>query len=416
MKKNRTIEIMSPAGSYESLMAAIQGGADSVYFGVEQLNMRARSSANFTLDDLIKISKICQDNNVRSYITLNTIIYDRDISLVKSVVDKAKENNISAIIASDHAVFNYTNKVGMEVHVSTQCNISNIEAVKFYAKFSDVMILARELSLEQVAAIIKAIEKEQIKGPSGELVRIEIFAHGALCMSISGKCYLSLHSHNASANRGSCFQDCRREYIVKDKEEGHELLIDNEYIMSPKDLCTIGFLNKIIKTGVDILKIEGRGRSPDYVKTVTQCYREAVDSCFTGTYSAGKIKRWEKTLSTVFNRGFWDGYYLGKKMGEWTETYGSQAIKRKIYIGRGIKYFDKVKVGEFKVETNSLSKGDQVLITGPTTGVIQSDVKEIRIDDTAVERVIKGDVFSMPVPEKVRASDKLYKFVPAVRT
>lgn len=410
MKSNKNIEIMSPVGSYESLMAAIQAGADSVYFGIEHLNMRARSSNNFTLDDLTKISEICRKHDIRSYITLNTILYDHDIILMKSIVDKAKENNIDAIIASDHAVLAYAKKAGVHAHISTQANISNAETVEFYANYADVMVLARELSLKQVDAIVDSIEKEQIKGPFGKLVQVEIFAHGALCMAVSGKCYLSLHSHNASANRGTCFQNCRREYIVTD-ETGNELLIDNEYIMSTKDLCTIGFIDKIIKAGVSILKIEGRGRSADYVYTTTQCYREAVDACHNGGYTDNKISEWKNKLSSVFNRGFWDGYYLGRKMGEWNDQYGSKATKRKIYLGKGIKYFKKVKIGEFKIETKRLHLGDEILITGPTTGVIQTTVKELRVDDKVVDNVTKGDTFSIPVNNIIRNSDKLYKII-----
>ncbi len=403
------MEVMAPVGSYEALSAALKAGADSVYFGIEQLNMRARSSINFTLDDLQKISDICKENNVRSYITLNTIMYDHDLQLMRSIVDKAKECDITAIIASDHAVMNYARKAGMPVHISTQANISNIETVEFYSMFADVMVLARELSLMQVKAITKEIKRRGITGPGGELVKIEIFAHGALCMAISGKCYLSLHAHNSSANRGACAQDCRKQYIVTEKEEGTEFLIDNEYIMSAKDLCTIDFLDKIADAGVSVIKIEGRGRSADYVYTTTKCYREAVDSIAEGTYTSGKIKRWKDELATVYNRGFWDGYYLGRKMGEWSDTYGSKATKRKVFIGKGVNYFKKVKVAEFKLETKYLRVGDEILITGPTTGVIKTKVKELRLEDKPVEQVNKGDNFSMPLDEIIRPSDKLYR-------
>ena len=408
---SKDIEIMSPVGSYESLMAAIQGGADSVYFGIENLNMRARSSNNFTLDDLVKISDICKENNIKSYITLNSVIFDKELPLMKSIVDAAKENGITAIIASDLSVIQYASSVGMEVHISTQCNITNIEAVRFYSHFADVMVTARELNLNQVAVIIKTIQEKQITGPSGNLVKIEIFAHGALCMAVSGKCYLSLDNFNYSANRGSCLQPCRRPYIVKDKESGIELEIDNEYIMSPKDLKTIDFLDKILNAGVRVLKIEGRGRSPEYVKTVTQCYREAVDAYFDGTYNKKSINIWNKKLKTVYNRGFWDGYYLGRKMGEWTESYGSQATKKKIYIGKITNYFTKLKVAEIKIETGTLSLGDEIHIIGPTTGIYEDTVKEIRVDLKNVETTKKGDTCSIPVNIFLRRSDKIYKFV-----
>lgn len=404
---------MSPAGSYESLMAAINAGAGSIYFGVEQLNMRARSANNFTLDDLAKISGICRNYNIKSYLTLNTILYDHDISLMKKITDAAKKEGISAIIASDHAVLNYAKKTGLEVHISTQANVSNIDTVEFYSSFADVIVLARELSLKQVESITRQIQKRKIKGPGGELIKVEIFAHGALCMAVSGKCYMSLHSHFASANRGACIQNCRRNYIVTDKDEGIEFEIDNEYIMSAKDLCTIDFLDKILNAGVTVLKIEGRGRSSDYVHTTTKCYREAIDSLHDGTYSSEKISSWKNQLATVFNRGFWEGYYLGKKMGEWNNTYGSKATEQKIYVGKGLKYFDKINVGEFLLETNSLSVGDEILITGPTTGVIKTKVNELRVNNFSTEKVKKGELFSLPVSEKIRPSDKVYKVVSA---
>ena len=407
----KQVEIMSPVGSYESLMAAIQGGAGSVYFGIEQLNMRAKSSNNFTLNDLVKISNICKENNIRSYITLNTIIYDDELPLMKSIVDAAKANNITAIIASDISVIQYAGSVGMEVHISTQTNITNIEAIEYYSKFADVIVTARELNLGQVAAITKEIEERQIKGPSGKLVQIEVFVHGALCMAVSGKCYLSLDNFNYSANRGECLQPCRREYIVRDKDNEFELEIDNKYIMSPKDLNTIGFLDKILKAGVGIFKIEGRGRSPEYVKTVTACYKEAVQAYFNGNYNKENIEKWNERLKTVYNRGFWDGYYLEQKLGEWTERYGSQATKRKIYIGKITNYFTKIKVAEVKIETHSLSVGDEIKILGPTTGVHEDTVKEIRVDLKNVEKTIKGDICSIPVNSLVRRSDKLYKVI-----
>jgi len=405
------IEVMAPAGSYESLHAALKAGCDSVYFGVEQLNMRARSSNNFTLDDLVKIATLCGERGVKTYITLNTVMYDHDIRLMKSIVDKAKESGITAIIASDHAAMSYAKKTGMPVHISTQANISNIDTVEFYAAFADVMVTARELSLKQVAGIARDIERRGITGPAGQLVEIEVFAHGALCMAVSGKCYLSLHSHNASANRGACIQNCRRSYIVTGKEEGIELEIDNEYIMSAKDLCTIDFLDQVLTAGVRVLKIEGRGRSADYVYTTVKCYREAVDAIQNGTYGPEKVAQWKGQLATVFNRGFWDGYYLGRKMGEWNDSYGSKATTTKIFLGRGIKYFPKAKAGEFLIETRSLAQGDEILITGPTTGIVKTTVEELRVGGRQVEEVSKGDLFSMPIGETIRPSDKLYKII-----
>ncbi len=407
------VKLMSPAGSFESLQAAIQGGADAVYFGVDQLNMRARSGNNFTIEDLERIVKTCSEKRVKTYLTLNTIIYDHDISLMKTIIKAAKKNRVDAIIASDQSVLGYAKSIGMPIHISTQANVSNIESVLFFSAFADTVVLARELSLRQVADIVKQIKRAGIKGPSGELMKIEVFAHGALCMAISGKCYLSLHSHNASANRGACIQNCRRNYIVKDKEEGIELEIDNEYIMSSKDLCTIDFMDKIIESGVNILKIEGRGRPADYVYTTTKCYREAIDSYYEKTYSKHKIAEWKKELKTVFNRDFWDGYYLGKKMGEWSDEYGSKATKRKIYVGKGIKYFSKQNVAEFKLESNQLTIGNNILIVGPTTGVIEDKITELRIENTPVDSVKKGDVFSFPLGKKIRPSDKLFKVIDA---
>lgn len=402
---------MSPVGSYESLMAAIQGGADSVYFGVGQLNMRAKSSNNFSVEDLISITQICNENNIKSYLTVNTVIFDNEISQMKELVDAAKQYKVSAIIASDMAVLNYARKVSMETHISTQCNITNIDAVEFYSQFADVMVTARELNLKQVSDIIKEIEKRKITGPSGELVKIEIFAHGALCMAVSGKCYLSLDNLNYSANRGACLQVCRRPYKVTDKDGGIELKIDNEYIMSPKDLKTIDFIDKIIKAGVKVLKIEGRGRSPEYVKTVTRCYKEAVNAYFEGNYTIENIKKWEEKLYTVYNRGFWDGYYLGRKLGEWSSKYGSQATKKKLYIGKITNYFSNLKVAEIKVETNNLETGDEIHIIGPTTGVYEDKVEEIRVNLQKVNRAEKGEFCSIPVNDVVRRQDKLYKII-----
>ncbi len=409
--KRKELELMAPVGSYESLAAAIQAGADSVYFGVEQLNMRAKSTNNFTTDDLQNIVKICNENNIKSYLVVNTIIYDHDIRLMKQLVDIAKKSGITAIIASDQAVINYAFSKGIELHISTQVNVSNIETLKFYAHFADVMVLARELSLKQVAKITETIEKEQITGPSGQLIRVEIFAHGALCMAISGKCYLSLHEQNSSANRGACLQTCRKSYIVTEKETGYELEVDNEYIMSPKDLSTIGFVDKILKAGVKVFKIEGRARPPEYVKTVTECYSEAINAVLDGSYNKEKIEKWEERLSTVFNRGFWDGYYLGRKLGEWSKDYGSKATKTKEYLGKGSNYFSKLKVAEFQLQAGSLKVGDEILITGPTTGVIQTIVKEIRVDLKNTEEAHKGQTISVPIDEKVRRADKLYKLV-----
>lgn len=408
------IEIMSPVGSYEALTAAIQGGANSVYFGVGQLNMRAKSSNNFGIADLIEISRICKENNVKSYLTVNTIIYDNEMAEMKEIVNAAKKYGISAIIASDISVISYASSVGIEIHISTQCNITNIEAVKFYARFADVMVTARELSLKQVAEIVKTIENEQIKGPSGELIKIEIFAHGALCMAVSGKCYISLDNLNSSANRGACLQTCRRPYHVTDKDGGVELEIDNEYIMSPKDLKTIDFLDLILKAGVRVLKIEGRGRSPEYVKTVTKCYREAADAYFEGNYNEENKQRWNEMLKSVYNRGFWEGYYLGRKTGEWTERYGSQATKKKVYIGKVTNFFANLNVAEIKIETHSLDLNDEIHIIGPTTGVYEDVIKEIRVALKPVEQAVKGEMCSIKVNETVRRQDKLYKIVEGI--
>ena len=410
----RSIELMSPAGSYEALMAAIKAGCNSVYFGVEQLNMRARSSNNFTLEDLKRIAEIGKENNVKTYLTLNTILYDHDITLMKSIVSTAKESGVTAIIAADHAVMNYAKKIGMEIHISTQANVSNIDTVEFHANYADVVVLARELSLMQVADISREIKRRNITGPSGKLVELEIFAHGALCMAVSGKCYLSLHSHFASANRGACIQNCRRSYVVTDKEDGIEFEVDNEFIMSAKDLCTIDFLDKILDAGVSVLKLEGRGRSVDYVHTVTRCYNEAINAYLEGTYTKEKVENWKSQLATVFNRGFWDGYYLGRKMGEWCDENGSKSSKRKIYLAKGLKYFDQANVGEFKCESHSLSVGDEIIITGPTTGYLQMMIDELRVNGKPVEKVVKGDEFTIATPERIRQSDKLYKLVPEV--
>ena len=413
MQRKRTdIDLMAPVGSYESLMAAIQAGSNSIYFGIEQLNMRARSSNNFTFDDLRNIVSICEEHNVKTYLTVNTIIYDEEMEKMHKVVDAAAENHVTAIIASDISVMQYARSKGVEVHASTQLNISNIEAVAFFAQFCDVMVTARELSLEQVKYITEQIRRRDIRGPKGELVKIEIFCHGALCMAVSGKCYLSLHEYNHSANRGACLQACRRAYRVTDIESGDELEIDNKYIMSPKDLCTIGFINKIIDAGVSVLKIEGRARSCEYVKTVVECYDEALNSCFDGTYDREKIDGWKKRLETVFNRGFWDGYYLGQRLGEWSEVYGSRATKTKVYLGKVLNFFSKINVAEIKLETaEELSVGDEILITGTTTGAVQQIADEIREDLKPVPKVVQGSLFSIKTSEVVRRGDKLYKIV-----
>jgi len=406
----KDFEIMAPVGSYESLMAAIQGGADSVYFGTEKLNMRSRSSSNFTTEDLRKIVQICKENNIKSYLTLNVIVYDEDLALMREIIDTAKDAGISAIIASDVAAMNYANRVGVEVHLSTQLNITNVEALRFYAQFADVVVLARELNLEQVAEIHKTIVNEQIKGKNSELVRIEMFCHGALCMAVSGKCYLSLHEMNASANRGACMQICRRGYSVTDNELGIELAIENQYIMSPKDLKSIHFLNKMMDSGVRVLKIEGRARGAEYVRTVCECYNDAINSHLENNFTEEKIIEWERRLSKVFNRGFWNGYYLGQKLGEWSHKYGSSSTHRKVYIGKGVKYFTNLGIAEFLLESQSISLGDELLITGPTTGVVEFTLNELRIDGKPAESAKRGDRISFPLKEKIRSSDKLFKW------
>ncbi len=407
----KDFEIMAPAGSYESLMAAIQGGADSVYFGAGHLNMRAGSSLNFSLGDLKNISAICRENNIKSYLTVNVVLFDEDISLMKEAVDAAKEYGINAIIASDQAALSYASSIGVEVHLSTQLNISNTDALKFYSSWADVVVLARELNLEQVKRIHSSIQLDNICGPSGKPLRIEMFVHGALCMAISGKCYLSLHENNKSANRGVCYQTCRKSYIVTEKESGYELEIDNEYIMSPKDLCTIGFLDRIIDAGARVLKIEGRARSAEYVRTVSECYSEAVEAICEGSYDEEKISEWTKRLATVFNRGFWDGYYLGQRLGEWNTKYGSAATKRKIYLGKVTNYFTRLNVAEIKIENGELCSGDVILITGPTTGVIEFKTTEIRVDLKSTDKASKGEFCSVKINDYLRRSDKVYKWV-----
>jgi len=406
------IEIMAPAGSWESLTAAIHAGADSVYFGIEKLNMRSKSSSNFTTEDLRTIVNICRENNVKSYLTVNTILYDNDLDLMREIIDVAKESEVSAIIAADVAALIYANSIGVEVHLSTQLNISNVEALKFYAQLADVVVLARELNMNQVAGIYRSIEKEHIHGTSGKPVRIEMFCHGALCMAVSGKCYLSLHEKNLSANRGACNQICRREYTVKDKDSEIELEIDNAYIMSPKDLKTIGFVDEMLRAGVRVFKIEGRARGAEYVKAVVSCYKEAIESCLNGTFSDVKVDDWNQRLSKVFNRGFWNGYYLGQRLGEWSSTYGSAATHKKIYVGKVTNYFNKLGVAEFLLEAQSLSVGDEILITGDTTGAYEDTVKEIRVKLEPVDKVDKGTYFSIKTTELIRRNDKLFKIVP----
>lgn len=404
-------EIMAPVGSRESLQAALQAGADSIYFGIEKLNMRAHSASTFTIDDLREIAATCGERGVKTYLTVNTIIYDDDIELMHQIIDAAKEAGISAVIASDVAVMTYCQKVGQEVHLSTQLNISNIEALKFYSQFADVVVLARELNMEQVAKIHEQAEQMNICGPSGKKIRIEMFCHGALCMAISGKCYLSLDNASRSANRGECMQLCRRSYIVTDKETGTELEIDNKYIMSPKDLKTVRFIDRMMRAGVRVFKIEGRARGPEYVYTVVKCYKEAIQSVLDGTFTEEKKDEWDERLATVFNRGFWDGYYQGQRLGEWNKNYGSNATERKVYVGKGVKYFSKLGVAEFTCEACEFSVGDKMLITGPTTGVMYVTVEEIHDDTHAVQTAQKGTRVSFRVPDKVRPSDKLFKLV-----
>ena len=412
--KRTDIEIMAPAGSWESLRAAIQGGADSVYFGIGDLNMRARSSDNFTAEELPAITEVCRENGIKSYLTLNIVLYDDETDTIREVLTAAKNAGVNAVIATDQAAIMAAREAGLEVHLSTQLNISNSGALKFYSQWAEVAVLARELNLQQVRNIYDTIVRDDIRGPGGEPVRLEMFVHGALCMSISGKCYLSLHEANASANRGNCYQICRRSYIVTDKESGGELEIDNEFIMSPKDLCTIGFLDQIIDAGARVLKIEGRARSAEYVKTVTECYSEAAEAVINGTFGKEKTEGWMTRLSTVFNRGFWDGYYLGQRLGEWTTTYGSAATKRKIYIGKVTNYFSRLSVAEIKLEAGDLSRGDTIIFTGPTTGITEHIVSDLRDEATnPAEKVSKGTLCSVHLPVQVRRSDKVFRWVDA---
>ena len=404
-------EIMAPVGSRESLAAAIQAEADSIYFGIENLNMRARSASTFTIDDLREIAATCDAHGMKSYLTVNTIIYDEDIPLMRHICDAAREAGISAVIAADVAVMDYCNRIGQEVHLSTQLNISNVEALRFYARFADVVVLARELNLEQVKEIHRHIVDEHICGPGGQLVRIEMFCHGALCMAVSGKCYLSLHELGASANRGACMQVCRRAYTVRDRDSDIELEVDNKYIMSPKDLKTIHFMDQMIDAGVRVFKIEGRARGPEYVRIVAECYKQAIQACLDGTFTPEHVAAWDERLKTVFNRGFWNGYYLGQRLGEWSRNYGSEATQKKVYVGRGVKYFSQLGVAEFLIEASDLRAGDDLLITGPTTGALFLKLDDPRVDLKSVDHVEKGTHVSFKVPAKIRPSDKLYKLV-----
>lgn len=404
---------MSPAGSFDALMTAIQGGAGSVYFGAGQLNMRARSSSNFSPDDIRRITEICREHGVKSYLTLNTIIYDEELSLMREMVDLAKDSGVSAIIASDLSVLEYARSLGVEIHISTQCNITNIEAVKFYAKYADVMVLARELNIGQMEGITRAIREKRITGPKGKLVQIEVFVHGALCMAVSGKCYISLDNFNSSANRGACMQPCRRAYHVKDVDNQIELEVDNKYIMSPKDLMTLPILDRLLDAGVTVLKIEGRGRSAEYVKTVTRTYHEAVEAWKNRQYTRDKVEKWTAEVNKVYNRGFWSGYYLGEKTGEWSERYGSQATQKKVYIGKVVNFFAKLNVAEIKIETHSLNAGDSFLVIGPTTGAYEGRADEIRVELKPVGQAVKGDHCSVAVSGTLRRGDKVYLVVDA---
>ncbi|MBL7701791.1 MAG: U32 family peptidase [Ferruginibacter sp.] len=409
--KQKPIELLAPAGSFDSLQAAINAGANAIYFGVEQLNMRTRSAGTFSIDDIKEVSSICKANNIRSYITLNTVMYEHDMQLLKSILKEIKKRGIDAVIAADFSVIHYCIELGVPLHISTQANVSNIESVIFFSKFADVIVLARELTLNQVKSICAEIKRKKIKGPSGEPVKIEIFIHGALCMAVSGKCYLSLHTQNASANRGACVQNCRRSYTVKDTESGEELAIENEYIMSPKDLCCIDILDQVIASGVDVLKIEGRTKGADYVQVVTQCYKEAIQAVHDKNFSQQKVTAWKTEMSKVYNRGFWEGYYLGRTLGEWTDKPGSIATEKKIYVGKGTKYYPKIAVGEFIIEAGSLKKGDTLMITGPKCGMIKEKINKLVVNGVENAEAFKGDLITLPVATKVTASDKLYKIV-----
>ena len=409
--KKLSIELLSPAGSFEALQAAINGGADAIYFGVEQLNMRARSANTFCISDLSEISRICKNNSIKSYITLNTVMYEHDMKLLQTILQEVKKHGIDAVIAADFAVIEYCSQLKIPLHISTQANVSNIEAVHFFARFADVVVLARELTLKQVENISREIVRRNIRGVSGELIKIELFVHGALCMAVSGKCYLSLHTQNASANRGACLQNCRRTYTVKDTETNEELLIDSEYIMSPKDLCTIDLVDQLIASGVDVFKIEGRSKGADYVHTVTECYREAIEAVKNNEYNSDKINLWKDRLLKVYNRGFWEGYYLGRKLGEWTKTAGSIAKERKIYLGKATNYYPKIKVGEFLLDSGTLKEGDTIMIIGPAIGMAKEKMEPLIVNGMKAEMANKGDKITFPFPTKLTAQDKLYKLV-----
>ncbi len=410
MKKQK-VELLAPVGSFDSLQAAINGGADAIYFGVEQLNMRTRSAQSFYISDIKEISAVCKKNGIKAYITLNTVMYEHDMQLLQAILKEVKKCRIDAVIASDFAVIEYCSQHGIPLHISTQANVSNIESVKFFSRFADVIVLARELTLKQVQHITDEIKRKKIKGPSGELIKIEIFVHGALCMAVSGKCYMSLHTQNASANRGACVQNCRRPYIVTDAETGEELKIEGEYIMSPKDLCTIDILDQVIESGVDVLKIEGRTKGADYVQVVTKCYREAIDSIAEGSYSKEKIEAWKGELTKVYNRGFWEGYYLGRQLGEWTPQPGSAATEKKLYIGKGTKYYPKIGVGEFIIEAGMLKAGDTLMITGPKCGMVKEKMEVLTVNGEKAAEAVKGDKITFPFGTKVTPADKLYKIV-----
>ena len=409
--KERKIELLSPAGSFDCIQAAINAGADAIYFGVEQLNMRTRSSNPFSISDIKEVSTLCKSSGIRAYITLNTVMYEHDMQLLRTILQEVKKQNIDAVIASDFAVIEYCNQLNIPLHISTQANVSNIESVIFFSRFADVVVLARELTLKQVEHISKEIKRRKIKGVSGELMKIEVFVHGALCMAISGKCYLSLHSQNASANRGACVQNCRRPYKVTDVETNEELLIDNEYILSPKDLCTIDILNQVVNSGADVLKIEGRSKGADYVYTVTQCYKKALQTIENNTYTAEKIEDWKKKLTTVYNRGFWEGYYLGRKLGEWTAHPGSAATEKKIYLGKGSKYYPKIKVGEFVIESGAIKAGDTLMVSGPACGMVKEKFEKLIVNGIEATEAIRGDKITFPFGTKVTAGDKLYKII-----
>jgi putative protease len=410
---DKSVELLSPVGSFDCLQAAINGGADAIYFGVEQLNMRTRSAGTFSNDDIPKVAEICHAAGIKAYITLNTVMYEYDMQLLKSILQQVKNSGIDAVIAADFAVIEYCNQLKIPLHISTQANVSNIEAVQFFARFADVVVLARELTLKQIEQICKEIKRRDIRGMSGELLKIEVFVHGALCMAVSGKCYMSLHTQNASANRGACVQNCRRPYRVIDTETNEELLIDNEYIMSPQDLCTIEFLDELLATGIDVLKIEGRSKGADYVQVVTQCYREAIEAVRTDTFTPEKVAVLMQTLGTVYNRGFWGGYYLGRKLGEWTKNPGSAATEKKIYVGKGSKYYPKIQIGEFLVEAGSIKVGDTLMITGPHIGMAKETMQTLTVNGIAAAIANKGDKITFPIAQKVTHQDKIYKIIPA---